>query len=229
MGAPALTSQGLGCLLASGCRKPDPVMIGMPINHSTDNGSCQLLVLGSLVSLGVSACVEWWNAPAVWALHTSPHLQSHCRILVRSGQLRQRPREWLHVVPLASVLAKSLTELDLRWALLGCLNAVLVFFATGARRHPSLQLHPSNGNWDKISWTNCTRRMDFQRKRSGSAAPVLHRDGAGRWTLHAFASSQGQGPTGSRPSPVQHYPVAEPVRRNIHGGEWGRTLAGARA
>lgn len=184
-GAPALTSQGSGCLLASGLLQAGSSNDGN-LNHSTDS-CCQLLGLEGFFG-GPLACLQVWSGgmpPAAWALHTSPHHQSHSRIPVSSGQLRRRPREWLHVVPLASALVESLTELDLRWALLGCPNAVLVFFL-GDRRlvnccttSTELSQSPPNGNWYKSSWTNCTHRMDFQRKRSGSAPPALHRDGAG--------------------------------------------------
>lgn len=72
--------------------------------------------------LGVSARVEWWDYAS--GRGAPPHFL--CPIINHIGRISCQVRSdvsegqenGLHVVPLASALVKSLTELDLRWAFL---------------------------------------------------------------------------------------------------------------
>lgn len=134
-----------------------------------------------------------WDPP-----HTLPHHQSHWQEFL-SGQVRcvGGQENGLHVVPLASALVKSLTELDLRWPFLAVQMCRLGFFFLGECCTTSAEV--SNYS-TTIKWQLGQNSPDgFQRKRSGSVRPALalalHRDGAGRWTLHACLLVRAQGPT----------------------------------
>lgn len=149
----------------------------------------------------ICACVEWWDcASGRGALHTF-----FCPIINHIGRISCQVRSdvsegqenGLHVVPLASALVKSLTELDLRWAFLAVQMPSWFFLlcVNAAQR----QLKCPNYHHQMTIGIK-THRMDgFQRKRSGSVRPALalalHRDGAGRWPLHACLLVRAQGPT----------------------------------
>lgn len=103
-------------------------MIGISIVQLKDCGQLLGWRVSLVVPWRVCMCGVVECPPAAWASTLCPIINHIAGFL--SGQVScvEGQENWLHVVPLASALVKSLTELDLRWALLGCLCAVLVFF-----------------------------------------------------------------------------------------------------
>lgn len=222
--------------MSTGYRKPHPVssqLYERPLSAFCSGGAGPLLAVYSktTLSLGVSACMEWWS---LWSgqqrtrsLHIRPIINHIPGFLSGRVSCVQGQENGLHVVLLASALVKSLTELDLRWAALGCLIAALVFFfwwmmTSDLLLHATSTDHPAaNGHCDKNR--NAPSRWIFDGNIEWSewvsgtcacncTAPTATGPGDGHY-MHA--SSQGQGPTGSRPPPVQHLALAEPLRRSL--------------